>query len=242
MHRKILLGLILCLLVYSCAIAQGADAVKVFEKNGNIYYLKNGKTNIQLTMSGQDRAPLLSPGGKTVAFIRKSKEKAYLVVGAEEDYTPEGLLADQLWIVDLDTKQEKLVAKDKSPIPGAMKGDGVTEQLRRMIQHIDNGLQFSPHGKKIYFITSAWVTSGAVHCINIDGTEEHFVTDGNTLLVVDRGRYKGNLIVNKHKYFLLGGSYDWYWMVTPEGKEVGPVIDDDLNRIDWEFLYWEDEN
>ena len=27
----------------------------------------------------------------------------------------------------------------------------------------------------------------------------------------------------QHRYFLGGGSYDWYWLLRPDGKEVGPV-------------------
>jgi hypothetical protein len=31
------------------------------------------------------------------------------------------------------------------------------------------------------------------------------------------------LIVNQHRYFLGGGSYDWYWVFSPNGKEEGPL-------------------
>ena len=27
----------------------------------------------------------------------------------------------------------------------------------------------------------------------------------------------------QHRYFLGGGSLDWYWLFTPTGKEVSPV-------------------
>jgi len=39
---------------------------------------------------------------------------------------------------------------------------------------------------------------------------------------VSKGQYKGYLIVNQHRYFIGGGSYDWYWLFSPAGKEAGP--------------------
>ena len=33
----------------------------------------------------------------------------------------------------------------------------------------------------------------------------------------------------QHRYFIGGGSYDWYWLLKPDGKEVGPVGEDTEN-------------
>ena len=62
--------------------------------------------------------------------------------------------------------------------------------------------------------------------MNSDGRGERFLTDGNSLEVLQKsedGGYDGYLIVKKHKYFFEGGSYDWYWLLTPDGEEVGPL-------------------
>jgi len=214
----------LVLTILICLISLAVSAEQVFEQEGSIYFIDKDGRETQLTSFGVDRAPILSPDRKAVAFIRKSDEEAYLAVGAEEDYTPEGLLADQVWIVNIDDKQERMLVKNRRPDPDNSKGDGVTEELKKTIAHIDGeSLQFSPDGKRIYFITSAWVTSGAVHCVNTNGTDEHFVIASNSLMVIDKGRYKGHLIVRQHNYFLGAGSYDWLWMFTPEGKKVGPI-------------------
>ena len=37
------------------------------------------------------------------------------------------------------------------------------------------------------------------------------------------GEYRDFLIVQQHRYFLGGGSFDWYWLFRPDGKEVGPI-------------------
>jgi hypothetical protein len=83
--------------------------------------------------------------------------------------------------------------------------------------------QFSSDGRKLFFETSAWATSDAIHMVDLETRKEQFVTDGNALQVVPSGEYKDHLLVTKHKYFIGGGSYDWVWLVTPDGKEVGPV-------------------
>jgi len=46
----------------------------------------------------------------------------------------------------------------------------------------------------------------------------------------------GNLIIEKHKYFMLGGSgsYDWLWMITSEGKEIDTLGYE--HEIAWEEM------
>jgi dipeptidyl aminopeptidase/acylaminoacyl peptidase len=81
-----------------------------------------------------------------------------------------------------------------------------------------NSLVFSPDGKRLYFMSEAWVTSNGIHVFEISTGTEHFVTDGNTLQILSNGQYAGFLIVQKHKYFKQGGSYDYFWLVSPAGK------------------------
>jgi hypothetical protein len=49
------------------------------------------------------------------------------------------------------------------------------------------------------------------------------------LKVVPSGEYKDCLLVQQHRYFVGSGSYDWYWLLRPDGKEVGPVGEDTSN-------------
>jgi hypothetical protein len=68
------------------------------------------------------------------------------------------------------------------------------------------------------------VTSGAIHAVDVDGNHLRFVTDGSELRVVQSGPYKGDIIVNQHRYRFKGdtplGSYDWDWLFTPTGKQI----------------------
>ena len=71
--------------------------------------------------------------------------------------------------------------------------------------------------------TYAWTTSNALHAVNIADAKQRYLLPANSLAVATDEEYKGNLILNQHRYFIGGGSYDWYWLFTPEGKEIGPL-------------------
>ena len=85
-------------------------------------------------------------------------------------------------------------------------------------------LHFSSNSKTLYFQTSAWVTSGAIHAIDMDSKSPRFVTDGNEYHVIKYGKYRGDLVINQHRYRFKGdtplGSYDWDWLYTPQGKQI----------------------
>lgn len=205
--------LIIFALLTSFTIA--AEKPPVFAKGGNIYY-----QTLQLTHSGKDSDPVLSPDKKCVAFIRETSRESS-VPSEHPCHT------QQLWKVNVDGKNETMLVRDRKGEP--------QEEIDRIHQ-----IQFSPDSKQLYFLTSAWGTSAALHCVNIDGTKEHFITDANYLKVIEKGEHKGNLIISKHRYFMYGGSYDFLYIITPKGKEIGPLADDEKN-IPWELLYEERE-
>jgi hypothetical protein len=78
-------------------------------------------------------------------------------------------------------------------------------------------------------------TSCAVNVINVDGTGENFVTDGNSLYVIQSGELEGNLIIERHKYFRWGPAYDLAWMVSPDGKDIEPVGSDE-DGVNWDLV------
>jgi hypothetical protein len=89
-----------------------------------------------------------------------------------------------------------------------------------------NSPQFSPDGKKVYFLSTAWVTSDAVHVVDIGSKVETFMCAGNTIDVISTGKYRGFLVVQKHRYYPREGSYDHYWLVSPKGVEVRQIGDE----------------
>ena len=102
----------------------------------------------------------------------------------------------------------------------------------------------SPDGKKVYYLAMRnGSTPSQVRVVNIDRTDEHTVTAGESFCVIPHGGLAGYLIVEKHKYFLTGGSYDFVWLVTPEGMEQEPVASDMksiywdvIDPVQWEFV------
>src|SRR3989338_2660307 len=99
--------------------------------------------------------------------------------------TLKGDHADEIWIVNTEKMTKKLL------VPPHFTCSDVTKLV------IDpHHLRFSPDSNTLYFETSAWVTSGAIHAVNVDGKHERFVTDGTELRIVQTGSYKGDLIVN----------------------------------------------
>ena len=166
---------------------------------------------IQLTMIATVHAhEVLSPDGKWIAIVKRSDftvpNNCYFAF-SKGDY------ADEIWLINSENRKRRLLVASHFDC----------RDVTKVILDPHN-LQFSPDSKTLYFETSAWVTSGAIHAVDIDGKHLRFITDGGELQVMQNGSYKGDLIVNKHRYRFKGdtpqGSYNADWLLTPTGKEI----------------------
>jgi hypothetical protein len=192
------------------ALTCSAFAQSVAVRDGNIQFTdKEGKT-AALTSSGRDSNPVLAPDGKWIAFVRKVDGKK-IATGSDEVEPAE------LWQVRVDGKEPSLLVRCRE-----------ADKMESVIAGFDN-LQFSTNGKLLYFVTPAWATSGAVHVVDTTNRKERYLFPGGDLKVVPSGEYKDCLLVQQHRYFIGGGTYDWYWLLRPDGKEVGPVGEDTSN-------------
>ncbi|CAM3578800.1 MULTISPECIES: hypothetical protein [Yersinia] len=86
-----------------------------------------------------------------------------------------------------------------------------------------SNLYLSPDAKNLYFNSSAWATSEAIHSLDIATGNVKFIAAGSLACVVLAGEYQGDLIVMKHRYFVQGGSHDDLYLVDINGKEKGLV-------------------
>jgi Tol biopolymer transport system component len=115
---------------------------------------------------------------------------------------------DALWLMDV-------TGNNAHAIVVSAENEGVKQNLTEL-----NNPRFSLDGHLVYFLSAAWVTSNSVHVVDLTTHKQHFVTDGNSLELVPAGKYKGYLIVSKHKYYQGGGSYEDFWLVSPKGKAI----------------------
>ena len=193
--RKILI--ILTLLCFGFITGYASDMQNSSEKNKKINQLTRGAKLTDL---------IESPNDKWIAFVKK---RNFVVPKNCSYFFSKGDHADEIWIVNTEKMTKKLL------VPPHFTCSDVTKLI------IDpHHLRFSLDSKTLYFETSAWVTSGAVHAVNIDEKNERFVTDGTELQIVQTGSYKGDLIVSQHRYHDKGGSYNWDWLFTPAGKQI----------------------
>lgn len=221
--KKVIICFVLSILLIS-----NAHAASVYEKGGNIFYVNNGK-QLQLTSLERDKDPVLYPKGEWVYFIRGTPgtwkgEKYY---PAKDEVVENGILKWELWRIKTDGSQAKLLFRnDKVAIDGPDPDYAVAT--------IGN-VQFSPDGDKVYFETPNWVTSAGLHVMNPDGSKEKLLGPGNETRIVlsarvfdDREKsYLGYIVTCQHRYFFYGGSYDWFYLFTPDmEREVAPLGDD----------------
>lgn len=194
---------------FAIALTSAASAATVDAVNGNV--VVNGKA---ITSGGHDLDPVLSPDGKRVVFQRLTGGTPIEDCAADATTTK----ALELWTVNADGSGAKKLLGIK---PDA--------NVHKTICAFDRP-QFSSNGQLLYFETPAWATSGAVHVYDFKTGKDRFFVAGNGVRVLTTcsdPQYRDHLVVSQHRYFVFGGSYDWLWLFSPAGEEVGPVGEDD---------------
>ena len=173
------------------------SAGTVSVERGNIVY-RDGTDRLRaLTTTGDCADLALSRDGRLAAFTRRQQE-------VEERAAP---LVD-VWLLRLvDYSARRLVV--------AKYGRHPEEEL----SGIDK-LAFSLNGSELYFVSSAWATSGAIHAVAVSGGHPRFVVAGNNFAIVERGKFAGFLLVHQHRAKRGGGAWNPYALVSPAGDVV----------------------
>lgn len=209
----------LCFLAAAAFAAAPAFAQSVTVQDGNLFHHASADAAPrQLTSTGLDRDAVLSPDGRTIAFIRDTPgDSVQILIGPEE--------ATSLWTIGVDGSDARMRLKGRS------------HETAGQALALLHEPRFSPDGQRIYFLSAAWANSRAVHVLDLSTGNERFVVAGNSLEVVPAGEYAGFLVVSQHRYFLAGGSYDWYWLFTPEGEEVDPIGENENALVEFRAMY-----
>jgi hypothetical protein len=193
------------------AAVAGPESPRVYSDAGNIFLDRDG-AKTQLTKSEQDVDPVLSPDSAFVVFTRQGRART----GNDDDddqMCDAAPKPDELRQINVDGTAEKLLLRGRKGKP--------EEQVCRF-----TAKQFSSDGRRLYFLSPGWTTSGALHVFDMRKQDERFVMPANDVLVLSfcRNEYKDDLVVASHRYFVFGGSYDWYWLYDASGqKEIGPL-------------------
>lgn len=162
------------------------------------------------TQSTRSRSPesVTSPSGDLVAFRRGTPDRLVESLG------PGMHEATEIWTSKPDGSDEQLLVR----------GDEGHSDL--------HNLQFSPDGQQLYYLSTGWVTSHALHAVAVHTGERRYVCPGSSFEVLRDGTHGGHLIVEQHRYYPMGGSYDSPWLFTPDGKCLGPVAQGPGGGID----------
>ena len=128
-------------------VAHGQTVTAV---EGNIYYTpRSGTDRRQLTTTGLDSQPSLSLDGSTVVFVRGTPGRKVQAAYADVEAT-------ELWTVRVDGTHARLRVRGKS-----------SKTVQETVAGIESP-KFSSDGTRIYFLGVGWVTSGAVHVIDLN--------------------------------------------------------------------------
>lgn len=177
--------------------------------NGNIVLINKVEKVKTLTQTGLDLDDMsLSPDERALAFVRRTPNKMIesgLCIPDE---------ANEIWIMDIDGKNARKIVEAKA-----------SENMEDVLTCLSSPV-FSNDGSKVFFRSAAWSTSGAIHCVDLHTMKTRFIMPGSTVAVVAEGKYKGYLVSCQHRYWESMGSYDWYWLLTQEGKDVAPLCDE----------------
>jgi Tol biopolymer transport system component len=186
------------LLSFVCLSVLSAPAAsRSIEERGNIVVISDDGIRTQITSSGNDSQPDLAFDGTKVVFVRKVNQA-------------EG----KLYLADVhEPRTTRQLLKSSVTINGREFHEVFTPK-------------FSPDGASVYFLIRFTDTTNAIVKVSLNRPVPQFVTTALSFQVVTSGRYRGDIIAHVRKASLAYGYYELFWLLTPEGKEIGVVGQD----------------
>ncbi len=132
---------------------------------------RRGGTKTKLTASEMDVDPVLAPNGAYVVYTRQGRGRTVHGYDTSQVCATEPR-PDELRQINADGSGDKLLLRGR-------KG-GPETQLCDFRQK-----QFSSDGRRLYFLTPGWATSGALHVFDTHSGDDRFVMPANDVLVLE---------------------------------------------------------
>jgi len=197
-------GLILPPLYAAISVIPASAAPRAVEVQKNIFLVNDDGIRTQITSAGTDLQPDLALDGTKVVFVRKINqvEDEIYLADVREPHSPRSLL--------------------KSPVTiNGRKFSGIFTP------------KFSPDGASVYFLVSPFSDgTNAIIRVSINSPGSRFIATALSFSFVKKGPYRGDLVANVRKPTLGYGYYDCFWVLSPEGKEIG-VVGSDQRAVDF---------
>jgi len=181
-----------------CGAAPSFGAKQAVALDGSIFVLSADGSRLQVTSSLTDSQPDLALDGTKVVFVRKTD------IGSE------------IWIAGVGSGASPARPLLKPPL----------RIMGRTFSQFFNP-KFSPDGETVFFLIPFAATTQAILRILISNPEPKLVAAALNFVVVLGGQYRGDLVAQIRKAKLAPGFYEWYWLLTPDGKEIGIVGQDE---------------
>jgi hypothetical protein len=201
----------------AAVFATGASGQTVSIKDGNVFFTAKDGSTIQITSSGLDSDPSLSLNHKLVVFVRRTPSLKI--------ETGLGLPADknELWIAETSrTEPPRRVLVGHA---GGFKAD------ENLVLAGFGSPQFSPDASRIYFGAETWAMQYSFRMLDLRSERVRFLYAGLGLEVLQTGKYAGYLIALKTIPSVIVARIFRYWLLDPEGKDVGEIGGDESH--DW---------
>ena len=187
------------LIFFSFSIAFGGT---VNVQKGNIVYVENGKSK-QLTESGRDKNPILSPKQDWIYFIRQGQVN-------QEQVKKSG---DEIWRVKIDGSS---LAKLHKEIELENNNGGAIDEI-----HI------SPDGLRIYFQASKFSTGSSLEVMNSDGTNLQYLGPAEVMKIILEGKYAGYILASQGRVEKDKGRFWQFYLFTPNLEYEITVLGED---------------
>jgi hypothetical protein len=176
----------------------GYDNRRAVEEQGNIFIVGSDGSRRQVTSIGRDSDPNLASDDSKVVYVR-TKETG----------------GSDIYIAELSSESS----------PHAIVTTPLEINGRRFAEVFTP--RFSPDSRTVYFLVPYAGTTNAIVKVTVADRHLHFITAALNFRIVGVGKYRGHIVAQIRKPKLAPGYYEWYWLLNPDGQEVGVVGEDE---------------